>query len=81
MTTEKKTSDQIREWVHAKIHQLEGVRGSQAKIDVPPPQAHSPDKDGANWNMGNFPGAHGYANDVRAIVEDARRRFVLLEPE
>ncbi len=81
MAAEHKTAEEIRQWVHAKVHQLREIIDNKAEVGVPAPVAHQADENGANWDMHAFGNAHGYTQSIRDIVEDARKRYRLLEPE
>ena len=72
----------LKEEVSRRIHQIDEIADDGARIRVPDPVPHARDARGRNWDMGHFGNARGYERSIRAVVDDVREEFDLVdEPE
>lgn len=72
----------LKEEVSRRIHQIDEIADDGARIRVPDPVPHARDARGRNWDMGHFGNARGFERSIRAVVDDVREEFDLVdEPE
>lgn len=72
----------LKEEVSRRVHQIDEIADDGAHIRVPDPVPHARDARGRNWDMARFGNARGYEASIRAVVDDVRDEFDLVdEPE
>jgi len=69
--------EELQASVQAQVNEIEVVKEDRAKVGVPLPYWHEPDKTGCNWNMNYFRDARGYEDKIAGIVARHRAEFNL----
>lgn len=69
----------LKEEVSRRIHQIDEIADDGARIRVPDPMPHARDARGRNWDMGRFGNARGFEASIRAVVDDVRDEFDLVD--
>lgn len=69
----------IKEEVSRRIQNIDEIADDGARVRVPDPTPHDRDARGRNWDMGRFGNARGYEASIRAVVDDVRDEFDLVD--
>lgn len=69
----------LKEEVSRRVHQIDEIADDGAHIRVPDPVPHARDARGRNWDMARFGNARGYEASIRAVVDDVRDEFDLVD--
>jgi hypothetical protein len=71
------SAEEIRKKVQKLVAAIPEIEDDDAKVDTPMPQLHEVDRDGCNWDMGNFRGGADYETEIREAVEHIREKYNL----
>lgn len=69
----------IKEEVSRRIGQIDEIADDGARVRVPDPEPHARDTLGRNWDMARFGNARGYEAAIRAVVDEVRDEFDLVD--
>ena len=72
-------AEEIRKRVQKLVNAIPEVADDEAKVVIPSPKWHEPDRDGCNWDMGVFRGGNDYETEIREAVEHVRERCNLIQ--
>ena len=82
MTREIKSADEIRAWVQDRVDKIPGLAGGGGSLKMARPTWHEPDHGGCNWEITHYRGgAISYFGAMMEIINEARSKFSILEPE
>ena len=69
----------IKEEVSRRIQNIDEIADDGARVRVPDPVPHDRDTLGRNWDMARFGNARGYEASIRAVVDEVRDEFDLVD--
>ncbi len=69
----------IKEEVSRRIQELDEIVDDGTHIQVPDPVPHARDARGCNWDMARFGNARGHEAAIRAVVDEVRDEFDLVD--
>ena len=79
MSKRERSRRVIKEEVSRRIQEIDKIVNDGARVQVPDPTPHERDARGRNWDMLRFGNARGYEAAIRAVVDDVRDEFDLVE--
>jgi len=79
MAKRERSARVLQEEVSRRIHQIDEIADDGARIHVPLPHGHARDARGRNWDMAFYNTARGYEAGIRAVVDDVRDEFDLVD--
>jgi len=69
----------IKEEVSRRIQNIDEIADDGTRVRVPDPTPHARDARGRNWDMARFGNARGYEAAIRAVVDEVREEFDLVD--
>lgn len=79
MSKRERSRRVIKEEVSRRIQNIDEIADDGARVRVPDPEPHARDVRGRNWDMARFGNARGYEAAIRAVVDDVRDEFDLID--